>query len=156
MRAAILSLMLAGCASANMKDTVAHGDMDRDGCIAYRCQAYCRESATQEQREAFMSGTIDAGEAKQLKRFGFWLAGDTVTTIAGLSLCETAREANKLLGPDPSPFVVIAYNGVAYVVAKHSAAKSPYWCSSERPIRIAANVRMAASINNGLVTAVCP
>lgn len=155
MRCLLTIVLLTGCASANMRDTYAHGDMDRDGCIAYRCQSWCRESATPEQIAAFHAGTIDDGEAKQLKRFGFWLTGDTVTTIAGLSLCETAREANKLLGPDPSPFVVIAYNGVAYIFAKHDAAKTPYWCSSERQIRIAANIRAAASISNAVQTVVC-
>lgn len=44
-RAAIIALMLAGCASHNMKDTYAHGDIDRDGCIAYRCQMYCKAGA---------------------------------------------------------------------------------------------------------------
>lgn len=155
-RAAILSLVLAGCASANMKDTYAHGDWDRDGCIAIRCQSWCKESATPEQIAAFHAGTIDDGERAQLKRLGFWLTGDTVTTIAGLSLCAAARELNPIIGSDPNPLLVIAYNGVAYIFAKHDAAKSPYWCSSERPIRIAANVRMAASISNAVQTVVCP
>lgn len=155
MRAALIALMLTACASHNMRDTYAHGDLDKDGCIAYRCQAYCLDSATPEQREAFMAGVIDDGEAKQLKRLGFWLTGDTVTTIAGLSLCEAARELNKIIGSDPNPLVVITYNGVAYVVARHSAAKSPYWCSDERPIRIAANIRVAASINNAVILGIC-
>ena len=156
LRAVILTLLLAGCASANMKDTYAHGDMDRDGCIAYRCKAYCRESATAEQRAAFMLGTIDDGEAKQLRRFGWWLTGDTITTIAALSLCETAREANPILGSDPSALAVVAYSGSAYMLARHAAKRSPYWCSSARPIKTAANVRMAVSVSNALVTAVCP
>lgn len=156
MRCLLTIVLLTGCASANMRDTYAHGDMDRDGCIAYRCKAYCRESATQEQRDAFMAGTIDDGEAKQLRRFGIWLTGDTVTTIAGLSLCEAAREANPIPGADPHPLIVIAYNGSAYYVARRHATKSPYWCSSARPIKTAANVRMAVSISNALVTVVCP
>jgi len=157
MRAFLLCLvLLSGCASNNMKDTYAHGDLDRDGCIAYRCKAYCKADATPEQIAAFTAGTIDDGERAQLKRLGFWLAGDTVTTIAGLSLCAAARELNPILGSGPNPLVVIAYNGVAYAVAKHSAAKSPYWCSTERQIRIAANIRVAASISNAVVLAVCP
>lgn len=155
MRTAILALMLAGCASHNMRETTAHGDMDRDGCIAIRCQAYCRESATDEQRAAFMAGTIDDGEREQLRRLGFWLGGDTATTIVGLSICEGARELNKIIGADPHWGVVVAYNGVAYLTAKHYAAKSPYWCSSARPIKFAANIRMAASISNAAVTAAC-
>lgn len=152
---ALLCLLLTGCASHNMKDTYAHGDIDRDGCIAYRCRAYCKADATPEQIAAFHAGTVDDGERAQLKRLGFWLAGDTVTTVAALSLCEAAREANPILGPDPSAGVVIAYNGLAYWVSRHDARKSPEWCSSARPIRIAANVRVAASVNNAIVLGLC-
>lgn len=156
MRAAILSLLLlAGCASHNMRDTVAHGDWDRDGCIAYRCKMYCKSDATPEQIVAFSAGKRDAEEARQLKRLGGWLAADTATTVAALTLCEAAREANPILGSDPSAGVVIAYNGLAYWIAKHDADKSPEWCSSARQIRIAANIRVAASTNNALVLAVC-
>ena len=155
-RAFTLALALAGCASQNMKDTHAWGDLDRDGCIAYRCQMYCKADATPEQTAAFKAGTVDAEEARQLKRLGGWLAADTATTVAALSLCEAVREANPILGPDPSAGVVIAYNGLAYWVSRHDARKSPEWCSSARPIRIAANVRVVASINNAVVLAVCP
>ncbi len=110
-RAFTLALALAGCASQNMKDTHAWGDLDRDGCIAYRCQMYCKADATPEQTAAFKAGTVDAEEARQLKRLGGWLAADTATTVAALSLCEAVREANPILGPDPSAFAVIAYNG---------------------------------------------
>ena len=153
---ALLCLALMGCASHNMRDTYAHGDLDCDGCIAYRCKVYCRDDATKEQVKEFSAGTIDDGERAQLKRLAIWTTGDTVTTVGALALCEAAREANPILGPNPSPLAVIAYNGVAYVVAKHSAARSPYWCSTERQIRIAANIRVAASINNAVVLAVCP
>lgn len=44
---ALLCLALMGCASHNMRDTYAHGDLDRDGCIAYRCKVYCRDDATE-------------------------------------------------------------------------------------------------------------
>ena len=153
--AALLCLALVGCASANLRDTYAHGDLDRDGCIAYRCKAYCRADATPEQIEAFKAGVIDAGEAKQLKRLGVWVAGDTATTIAALSVCEAVKEANPILGSNPSAFAVVLYNGVAYAITHHQAAESPYWCSTERQIRIAANIRVAASINNAVVLAVC-
>lgn len=154
-RAAIIALMIAGCASRNMKDTVAHGDIDRDGCIAYRCQAYCKADATPEQIAAFTAGTVDAEEARQLKRLGGWLAADTATTVAALTLCEGVREANPILGSNPSAGVVVAYNGLAYWISKRDAAKSPEWCRSARPIRIAANIRVAASVNNLVVLGVC-
>ena len=155
-RAFTLALSLAGCASQNMKDTHAWGDLDRDGCIAYRCQMYCKADATPEQIAAFRAGTVDAEEARQLKRLGGWLAADTATTVAALSLCEAVREANKILGSDPSAFAVVLYNGIAYAITHHQAAESPYWCSTERQIRIAANIRVAASINNAVILAICP
>lgn len=155
-RAFTLALSLAGCASQNMKDTHAWGDLDRDGCIAYRCQMYCKADATPEQTAAFKAGTVDAEEARQLKRLGGWLAADTATTVAALSLCEAVREANPILGSDPSAFAVVLYNGIAYAITKNQAAESPYWCSTERQIRIAANIRVAASINNAVILAICP
>ena len=155
-RAFTLALSLAGCASQNMKDTHAWGDLDRDGCIAYRCQMYCKADATPEQIAAFRAGTVDAEEARQLKRLGGWLAADTATTVAALSLCEAVREANPILGSDPSAFAVVLYNGIAYAITHHQAAESPYWCSTERQIRIAANIRVAASINNAVILAICP
>lgn len=157
MRAAILALlMLSGCASHNMRETVAHGDLDRDGCIAYRCKAYCKADATPEQIAAFSAGVIDEGERKQLKRLGIWIAGDTATTIAALSLCEAAKEANPFLGPDPSAMAVVILNGIAYAVIRDGAAKSPEWCSSERQIRIAAHIRTAVSVSNAAIAVVCP
>ena len=155
-RAAILSLLLAGCVSGNMRETVAHGDMDRDGCIAYRCKAYCRGDATQAQIAAFHAGVIDDDEAKQLRRFGWSLGADAGSTIAALTLCEGARELNPILGASPSPGVVIAYSAVSYMIARHDARTTPSWCSSARPIRIAANVRMVASVSNAVTTVVCP
>jgi hypothetical protein len=149
------ALLLAGCASHNMRDTVAHGDIDKDGCIAYRCQMYCKADATPEQIAAFQQGTVDPEEAKQLKRLGGWLAADAGTTIAALSLCEAVKEANPIIGSDPSAGVVIAYNGIAYWISKRGAEKSPEWCSSARPIRIAANIRVAASINNAVILGIC-
>ena len=155
-RAAIIALMLAGCASHNMKDTVAHGDIDRDGCIAYRCKVYCRDDATKEQVKAFTAGALDDGERAQLKRLAIWTTGDTVTTVGALALCEAARETNPILGPDPSPVAVIAYNGIAYAYAYQAAKRTPAWCSSERPLKTMANIRMAASISKAAVLAVCP
>lgn len=155
MRAVILALLLAGCASANMKDTVALGDWDRDGCIAYRCQAYCRADATPEQIAAFNAGVVDDAEAKQLKRFGWSLGADAGSTIAALSLCEGARELNPLYGAHPAPWMVLAVSGVTYLVARHDARTTPYWCSSARPIRIAANIRTAAAISNVVTLAGC-
>lgn len=155
-RAILPCLLIAGCASANMRDTVAHGDLDRDGCIAYRCQMYCADTATDKQRKAFAAGVIDDAEREALRRLAWGIGGDTATTVAALSLCEGARELNPVLGPSPSPFAVMLYNGIAYAVTKHQAAESPYWCSTERQIRIAANVRVVASINNAVVLAVCP
>lgn len=152
---ALLCLLLTACASANRKDTVAHGDLDRDGCIAYRCQVYCRDDATRDQVKAFRAGTIDEGERAQLKRLALWTTGDTVTTVAALSLCEAAREANPILGPHPSPLAVIAYNGAAYAYAYQSAKRTPEWCSSERPLRTMANIRAAVSVTNAVVLAVC-
>lgn len=154
-RAAILSLLLAGCASANMKDTGAHGDLDRDGCIAYRCQAYCRADATPEQIEAFHAGVEDPEETKQLRRFGWSLGADAGSTIAALSLCEGARELNPIYGAHPAPWMVLAGSGLTYLVARHDARKTPYWCSSARPIRIAANVRTVAAISNVITLAGC-
>ena len=52
--------------------------------------------------------------------------------------------------------VVIAYNAVTYWIAKRDAKRSPYWCSDARPIRIAANIRVAASVNNAIVLGLCP
>lgn len=153
--AALLCLALMGCASANMRETVAHGDLDRDGCIAYRCKAYCKADATPEQIKAFNAGVIDEGEAKQLKRLKLWIGADTATTIGALAVCEAVKEANPILGSNPSAFAVVLYNGVAYAITHHQAAESPYWCSTERQIRIAANIRVAASINNAVVLAVC-
>lgn len=154
--AALLCLAMVGCASANMRDTYAHGDIDRDGCIAYRCKVYCRDDATKAQVKAFSVGTIDDGERAQLKRLAIWTAGDTVTTVAALSLCDAAREANPIIGPHPSPLAVIAYNGAAYAYAYHAAKRTPAWCSSERPIRTMANIRAAVSVTNAVVLAVCP
>lgn len=154
--AALLCLALVGCASANLRDTYAHGDLDRDGCIAYRCKAYCRADATPEQIEAFKAGVIDAGEAKQLKRLGVWVAGDTATTIAALSVCAAAKETNPWLGPDPSAVAVVILGGISYAIIRDGAAKSPEWCSSERQIRIAANIRTAVSISNAAIAVVCP
>ena len=155
-RAAILALALAGCASHNMRDTYAHGDLDRDGCIAYRCKMYCRTDATPEQIAAFTAGTIDAGEAAQLKRLKLWIGADTATTIGALAVCEAVKEANPILGSNPSAFAVVLYNGIAYAITHHQAAESPYWCSTERQIRIAANIRVAASVNNAIVLGLCP
>ena len=152
---ALLCLALMGCASHNMRDTYAHGDLDCDGCIAYRCKVYCRDDATKEQVKAFSAGTIDDGERAQLKRLAIWTTGDTVTTVGALALCEAAREANPILGPNPSPLAVIAYNGAAYAYAYQSAKRTPAWCSSERPLKTMANIRMAASISNAAVLAVC-
>lgn len=154
--AALLCLALSACASHNARDTYAHGDLDRDGCIAYRCQVYCRDDATSDHVKAFRAGTIDEGERAQLKRLALWTAGDTVTTVGALALCEAAREANPILGPNPSPVAVIAYNGVAYAYAYHAAKRTPAWCSSERPIRTMANIRAAVSVTNAVVLAVCP
>lgn len=156
MRCLLTIVLLAGCASANMRDTYAHGDLDRDGCIAYRCKAYCKADATPEQIAAFTAGTIDAGEAKQLKRLKLWTGADTATTIGALAVCEAVKEANPILGSDPSAFAVVLYNGIAYAITHHQAAESPYWCSTERQIRIAANIRVAASISNAVTAAVCP
>ena len=153
--AALLCLALVGCASANKRDTYAHGDLDRDGCIAYRCKVYCRDYATKAQVEAFTAGTLDDGERAQLKRLAIWTTGDTVTTVGALALCEAAREANPILGPDPSPVAVIAYNGIAYAYAYHAAKRTPAWCSSERPLKTMANIRQAVSISNAVVLAVC-
>ena len=155
-RAFTLALALAGCASQNMKDTHAWGDLDRDGCIAYRCQMYCKADATPEQVSAFRAGTVDELEKAALGRLKIGLVGDTATTVAALSLCEGVKELNPLLGASSHPLVVIAYNGIAYVVTKHAAEKSPVWCSSARQIRTAANVRAAASINNAVILAICP
>lgn len=155
-RAAILSLLLAGCASGNMKDTVAHGDLERDGCIAYRCKSYCRADATPEQIAAFNAGVIDDDEAKQLRRFGWSLGADAGSTIAALSLCEGARELNQMYGgAHPSALTVIAVTGAVYLIARHDARTTPYWCSSARPIRIAANVRAVAAISNVATLAGC-
>lgn len=154
-RAAILALLLTGCASHNTRETVAHGDFDKDGCIAYRCKVYCRTDATKEQVKAFSAGTIDDGERAQLKRLALWTTGDTVTTVGALALCEAAREANPVLGPNPSPVAVIAYNGIAYAYAYQAAKRTPSWCSSERPLKTMANIRMAVSISNAAVLAVC-
>ena len=155
-RAAILSLLLAGCMSHNMRETVAHGDWDRDGCIAIRCESHCRADATPEQVAAFHAGLIDDDEAAQLRRFGWSLGADAGSTIAALTLCEGARELNPILGASPSPGIVIAYSAVSYLIARHDARTTPSWCSSARPIRIAANIRVAASISNAVTAAVCP
>lgn len=154
-RAILLCLMLAGCASHNMRDSYAHGDLDKDGCIAYRCKVYCRDDATKAQVEAFAAGSLDDGERAQLKRLAIWTTGDTVTTVGALALCEAAREANPILGPDPSPVAVIAYNGIAYAYAYQAAKRTPEWCSSERPLKTMANIRQAVSISNAVVLAVC-
>lgn len=155
-RSILLCMMLIGCASANKKDTHSLGEWERDGCIAVRCKAYCKEDATPEQVAAFHAGVVDAGEQKQLDRLKFWLVGDTTTTVAALSFCEAASETNPILGADPNPVAVAALGVVVYAMALHDAKASPYWCSSERPIRIAANVRMAASINNAAIAVLCP
>lgn len=155
MRCLLTIVLLTGCASANMRDTYAHGDMDRDGCIAYRCKVYCRDDATKAQVKAFSVGTIDDGERAQLKRLAIWTTGDTVTTVGALALCEAAREANPILGSDPSPVAVIAYNGIAYAYAYQAAKRTPAWCSSERPLKTMVNIRMAVSISNAAVLAVC-
>lgn len=157
MRALLLCLvLLSGCASHNRRDTYAHGDLDRDGCIAYRCEMICREDATEAQRKAFAAGTIDDGEREQLRRLAWWVAGDAGTTIAGLALCESLREMNPIVGADPHPLAVIAYSAAIYAYAWLDAARSPSWCSSARPIRTAANIRVAASISNAVTAAVCP
>ena len=155
MRAIILALMLTGCASANMRETVAHGDLDRDGCIAYRCKAYCRADATPEQVAAFHAGVIDDDERKQLRRLGWSLGADAGSTIAALSLCEGARELNPIYGAHPAPWMVLAVSGVTYLVARHDARSSPEWCSSARPLRIAANIRTVAAISNVATLAGC-
>ncbi len=155
MRAAILSLMLTACASHNMRETVAHGNLETDGCVAYRCRAYCKADATPEQIAAFSAGVIDAGEAAQLKRLKLWVGADAATTVGALATCTAVKEANPILGSNPSAFAVVLYNGIAYAITKHQAAESPYWCSSERQIRIAANIRVAASINNAVILAIC-
>jgi len=150
------ALLLTSCASHNKRDTHAWGDLDRDGCIAYRCEMYCKADATPEQVKAFRAGTVDELERAALGRLRIGLAGDTATTVAALSLCEGVKELNPLLGASPHPLVVIAYNGIAYWISKHDARKSPEWCSSARPIRIAANIRVAASVNNAIVLGLCP
>ena len=155
-RPLIVAVALTGCTSHNTKDTHAWGDLDRDGCIAYRCQMYCKADATPEQVSAFRAGTVDELEKAALGRLKIGLVGDTATTVAALSLCEGVKELNPLLGASSHPLVVIAYNGIAYVVTKHAAEKSPVWCSSARQIRTAANVRAAASINNAVILAICP
>lgn len=154
-RAIALSLMLTACASANMRDTVAIGDWDRDGCIAIRCEAHCRADATPEQIAAFHAGVVDADELKQLRRFGWSLGADAGSTIAALTLCEGARELNPILGASPSPGIVIAYSAVSYIIARHDARTTPSWCSSARPIRIAANIRTVAAISNAATLAGC-
>lgn len=154
-RAILPCLLIAGCASANMRDTVAHGDLDRDGCIAYRCQMYCADTATDKQRKAFAAGVIDDAEREALRRLAWGIGGDTATTVAALSLCEGARELNPVLGPSPSPFAVMLYNGIAYAVSYQDAKRSPAWCSSERPLKTMANIRMAASINNAAIVGLC-
>lgn len=155
MRCLLTIVLLTGCASANMRDTYAHGDFDRDGCIAYRCKVYCRDDATKAQVKAFTAGALDDGERAQLKRLAIWTTGDTVTTVGALALCEAAREANPILGPDPNPVAVIAYNGIAYAYAYQAAKRTPEWCSSERPLKTMANIRQAVSISNAVVLAVC-
>ena len=154
-RAAILSLLLAGCASHNMRETTAHGDWDRDGCIAIRCESHCRADATPEQVAAFHAGVIDDDERKQLRRFGWSLGADAGSTIAALTLCEGARELNPILGASPSPGIVIAYSAVSYIIARHDARTTPYWCSSARPIRIAANIRTVVAVGNVAQLAGC-
>lgn len=154
-RAALIALIFTGCASHNMRDTVAHGDWDRDGCIAVRCKAYCKETATPEQVAAFHAGVIDDEERAQLDRLRLWVAGDTVSTIAALSLCEGVSEVNPLLGPSPNPAAVVALSGIVYALAVHDAKASPYWCSSARPLKTAANIRMVATISNTTIAGVC-
>lgn len=155
MRAIILSLLLAGCASHNMRETTAHGDLDRDGCIAIRCEAHCRADATPEQIAAFHAGVIDADELKQLRRFGWALGADAGSTIAALSLCTGARELNPAYGSHPTALTVVAVSGAVYLIARHDARTTPYWCSSARPIRIAANIRTVAAISNVATLAGC-
>lgn len=87
MRALLLCLaLLSGCASHNRRDDYAHGDLDRDGCIAYRCEMICREDATEAQRKAFAVGTIDDGEREQLRRLAFWVAGDAGHDDCGIGI----------------------------------------------------------------------
>lgn len=154
-RAILPCLLIAGCASANMRDTVAHGDLDRHGCIAYRCQMYCADTATDKQRKAFAAGVIDDAEREALRRLAWGIGGDTATTIAALSLCEAARELNPVLGPSPSPFAVMLYNGIAYAVSYQDAKRSPAWCSSARPINTAAAVRGVVILTNAAVIVGC-
>lgn len=151
----LLSTLLIGCASANMKDTVALGDLDRDGCIAIRCEAHCRADATPEQIAAFHAGVVDADELKQLRRFGWSLGADAGSTIAALSLCEGVRELNPAYGAHPTPWVVLAGSGLTYLVVRHDARKTPYWCSSARWINTAATVRTIASISNIVTIGLC-
>lgn len=40
-------------------------------------------------------------------------------------------------------------------IVRHDARTTPYWCSSARPIRIAANVRTVAAIANVATLAGC-
>lgn len=40
-------------------------------------------------------------------------------------------------------------------IARHDARVTPYWCSSARPIRIAANIRTVAAISNVITLAGC-
>ena len=94
-------------------------------------------------------------ERKQLRRFGWSLSADAGSTIAALSLCEGVRELNPILGASPSPGVVIAYSAVSYIIARHDARTTPYWCSSARPIRIAANVRNVVAVGNVAQLAGC-
>jgi len=151
----MLILVLSGCMSHNMRETVAHGDLDRDGCIAIRCESHCRADATPEQVAAFHAGVIDDDERAQLRRFGWGLTADAGSTIAALSLCEGARELNPILGAHPAPLTVVAASGITYLIARHDARATPYWCSSERTIRIAANVRNVVAISNALTTVMC-
>lgn len=152
----VLVLFLSGCvASGNKRDTHAYGDLDRDGCIAYRCKVYCRDDATKEQVKAFNVGGIDAGEQVQLDRLKLWTVGDTATTIGALALCEGVRELNPVLGSSPGPIAVALYNGVTYAYAYQSAKRTPEWCSSERPLRVMVDIRKAVTISNAAVLVLC-
>lgn len=62
---------------------------------------------------------------------------------------------NTILGASPSPGVVIAASGITYLIARHDARTTPYWCSSARTIRIAANIRTVVAVGNVAQLAGC-
>lgn len=120
MCAILLCLMLAGCASHNLRDSYAHGDLDKDGCIAYRCKVYCRDDATKAQVEAFAAGSLDDGERAAFKALLWGNAADVAST--GLMLNAGCAEANKLMR---NPLALVGLKVLWLAWWRDAAAQSP-------------------------------